>query len=181
MSKDENLSRRPAARAAAGELADDGDERAMAWMARALGYAQVRTLTTQLLGGPTHDPEALVSIGLARFERGHHLGELTDDVLASALINRLRDETATTIVARTRSGSQMATPWRTASHALIFGGAEWFESVIDAGARAVPLRPDFDPIVSASARRLVEMARARRDEERRRDADTERIVRGPTR
>jgi len=59
--------------------------------------------------------------------------------------------------------------------------AEWFESVIDAGARAVPLRHDFDSVVNASARRLVELARARRDEARRRHADTERIVRGPTR
>ena len=164
-----------------GPVSDDGNERAMARMAKALGYAQVRSLTTQLLGGPPHDPEAVVAIGLASLELGHQLGELTDDVLVNALINRLRAETTTTIVARTRSGSQIPTPWRTASHALIFGGAEWFESVIDAGARAVPLRHDFDPIVSASARRLVELARARQDEARRRHADTERIVRRPGR
>lgn len=164
-----------------GAVPDDGDERAMVRMAKALGYAQVRSLTTQLLGGPPHDPEGLVALGLRRLELGHQLGELTDDVLVDALITRLRDDTASTIVARTRSGSQMPSPWRTASHALIFGGAEWYEAVIDAGARAVPLRHDFDLVVSASARRLVELARARRDEARRRHADTERIVRGPTR
>jgi len=164
-----------------GAVVDDGDERALARMARVLGYAQVRSLTTQLLGGPPHDPEGLVPHGLGRLELGQPLGELAGDGIVDALIARLRDDTAPTIVARTRSGSQIPTPWRTASHALIFGGAEWFESVIDAGARAVPLRHDFDSVVNASARRLVELARARRDEARRRHADTERIVRGPTR
>ena len=40
-----------------GENPDD-DERGIARMAKVLGYAQVRSLTVQLLGGPPgHDPD----------------------------------------------------------------------------------------------------------------------------
>lgn len=147
--------------------------REVADLAAVLGYAQIRSWAMGALGGPAPEPDEMVCLAVRRIEATHRLGVLEWSAVVPALVDQLRDATATVISERARARPM---PWRPARCPLQLGDGEWLEAVIDAGGRAVPLSVKTLTTFDAAVR-MVDFVRPRIEAARRRRTEDTRPIR----